>query len=105
MSALGHMGRPSATWIIPAALYCGATLMDLLSTTASLGLGLREGNPVAAPFIQAYGLGPQFVVSLFLCGVLCWYASRGGGKLVFVLACVRWAVVVNNLVQLYSANH
>lgn len=79
--------------------------MDLLTTAMAFGLGLREGNPVAAPFIHAYGFGPQLLVSFFLCAVLTWYASRGGGKLVAILSVIRWLVVVNNIVQLALANH
>ena len=96
---------PLNAWLPAGIAYCGATLMDLLTTSVALGLGLKEGNPAAAPFINAYGLGPQILVSLFICGVLCWYASRGGTKLVWILAAIRWLVVVNNVVQLALANH
>ena len=92
-------------WLGPATAYCGATFMDLMTTALALGLGLHEGNPVAAPFIKTYGLGPQVLVSVVLCAVLCWYASRGGAKLVLGLAIVRWIVVANNLLQLMMANH
>lgn len=86
-------------------LYVGATAADLASTTVALHLGLREGNPIIAPSISAFGLAPQLVVSAFLCYVLWWYAQRGGAKLVIVLAAIRWFVVVNNIVQLAGANH
>ena len=93
------------TWAFPVIAYCGATLMDLLTTTIALGSGLHEGNPVAAPFIHTYGIGLQILVSAFICAVLWWYASRGGAKLVYVLAIIRWLVVLNNVMQLIIANH
>ena len=96
--------RPATTWLAPATAYCGATLLDLLTTAVALGSGLHEGNPVMAPFIGTFGLGPQVVVSIGLCAVLTWYASRGGGRLVYVLAFVRWIVVLNNILQLIMAN-
>jgi hypothetical protein len=92
-------------WVLPAVGYCGATFMDMLTTTLALGMGLREGNPVAGPFIAAYGLPAEIVVSAFLCAVLTWYARKGGVRLVYVLAIIRWLVVLNNMIQLVLANH
>jgi len=95
--------RRSATWA--GLLYAAATGLDLTTTTFALDLGLREGNPVIAPFISAFGLLPQVGISLLLCAVLWWYATRGGTKLVLVLAGIRWLVVLNNALQLAQANH
>lgn len=104
-TTIGGVGMSTRIrWMPAAAAYASATAMDLGTTSLALGLGLREGNPVAAPFINAYGLGPQILVSIFLCGVLGWYASKGGVKLVVILAVIRWIVVFNNLIQLYRAN-
>jgi Domain of unknown function (DUF5658) len=103
--------RPVIGWLsfdnptLAGVLYTGATATDLLSTTMALNLGLREGNPVVAPFISEFGLAPQVAVSVLLCYVLWWYARRGGAKLVLLLAAIRWLVVANNAFQLASANH
>ena len=86
-------------------LYAIATAMDLTTTNLALKLGLQEGNPVVAPMISAYGLLPQVAISALVCGSLWWYATKGGSKLVFVLAGVRWFVVFNNVLQLAQANH
>lgn len=90
---------------VASVLYIGATAADLTSTTVALHLGLQEGNPIVSPTIGAFGLLPQVAVSAFLCYVLCWYARRGGAKLVVVLAALRWFVVANNIFQLGSTNH
>lgn len=86
-------------------LYAFATGFDLLTTTIALHLGLREGNPVVAPFITSYGILPQVAISAILCSLLWWYATRGGTKLVYVLATLRWVVVASNVFQLAQANH
>lgn len=105
MAVVAQRRARSRGWALAPIAYTGATLMDLLTTSLALGLGLQEGNPVAAPLINSYGLMPQVFVSALLCGMLWWYASRGGSKLVLILACIRWAVVANNLIQLAAANH
>lgn len=86
-------------------LYSVATALDLTTTTVALKLGLHEGNPIVAPFINAYGIVPQIGVSAILCAVLWWYAARGGRKLVYVLALLRWTVVASNLMLVMQANH
>lgn len=86
-------------------LYCLATLSDLATTTLALNLGLNEGNPVVAPMVNQYGLLPQVAISAVICGALWWYASRGGSKLVYVLAGIRWLVVANNALQIAQGNH
>lgn len=86
-------------------LYAMATAFDLLTTTLALHLGLHEGNPIVAPMIGAFGILPQVAISAVLCGALWWYAARGGSKLVYLLAGVRWLVVASNVVQLAAVNH
>ncbi len=86
-------------------LYALATLLDLVTTTFALHAGLHEGNPIVAPFINQYGILPQVLVSAVICSALWWYAVRGGAKLVYVLAVVRWAVVGSNAVQLANSAH
>ncbi|GEM_PF-3980517 len=86
-------------------LYALATGFDLLTTGVALHLGLHEGNPIVAPFVSKYGLLPQLALSAALCSVLWWYAVRGGSKLVYVLAGLRWIVVGNNAFQLATTNH
>ncbi|HZT97216.1 MAG TPA: DUF5658 family protein [Chloroflexota bacterium] len=92
--------------MLPALLYALATAMDLLTTSVALHTrALREGNPLVAPFVNQYGLLPQVAVSIVLCSVLWWYARRGGTKLVFALAIIRWGVVASNVYQLANAGH
>lgn len=83
-------------------LYVLATAADLVTTALALHLGLREGNPVVAPLILRFGLLPQVGVSVALCAALCWYAGRGGARLVLALAGVRWLVVGSNVLQLLA---
>ncbi len=92
--------------MLAAILYALATGFDLLTTSLALHTGaLREGNPLVAPFINQYGLIPQVGVSIVLCAVLWWYARRGGAKLVYALAFIRWSVVASNVYQLANTSH
>lgn len=91
--------------MIAGLLYAMATLFDLVTTSIALRTGLHEGNPIVAPFINQYGILPQVLVSVVICSALWWYAVRGGAKLVYVLAVVRWLVVGSNAWQLASSAH
>jgi hypothetical protein len=86
--------------VLAGILYALATGADITSTVIALHIGLHEGNPVVGPLIQRYGILPQVAVSAGLCSILYWYAVRGGSKLVYALAFLRWLVVANNLGQL-----
>jgi hypothetical protein len=91
--------------LIAGLLYALATLFDLVTTTIALHSGLHEGNPIVAPFINQYGILPQILVSAVICSALWWYAVRGGAKLVYLLAVVRWVVVGSNAMQLANSAH
>jgi uncharacterized membrane protein len=84
-------------------IYALAAAFDLGTTSIALHLGLHEGNPFVAPMINQFGIIPQIAVSAVLCGALYWYSIRGGQRLVYALAAIRWMVVASNLVQLGAA--
>lgn len=86
-------------------LYALAAASDLITSTVALHSGMQEGNPIVAPLLGLYGILPAVAISAVICAILWWYAIRGGKKLVYVLAGIRWIVVASNILQLVGVFH